>query len=511
MRDIRVKSEYNINKSKLPGIKSMAGFDTYELLLADPVWGPEIKTLVSLQECGDTLPSVVGGAVRDLLIGRPVKDLDIATSTPDTARNLASAFAGKTNRRLVEYTHEQAIYRVVGQDCPQVDFTDPVGGTREKDLQRRDFTINAMAIGLFGEDKGKIFDPANGLADIGKKIIRTTSPEIFDEDPLRLLRAFRFAAQLGFEIDPGTLKEINHRSLKLRHVAGERIQLELLQALDPDGADKIILLMDSNGVLRTLFPELILQKGVTQNDYHHLDVWEHTIESIRQLEKLLGVEDEVLKLYEGRIREYIDLEYPSGHSRRSLLKLGMLLHDIAKPHCKEIKDDGRITFIGHERLGADIVREYLNYLKFPGYERDFMCALIEGHLRPGFLIPKNTERPRVAYRFFRDYDDAAVGIILVSLADRYSAQGEMVTDEVNERHCKAADYLLDSFYNRTEIVVRPPQLIDGGTIMHELKIPPGPMIGHLLRQVAEAQVMGEVETEEAALELCKRLAKNGLG
>jgi poly(A) polymerase len=476
----------------------------YEILLDDPVWGHEIRTLVSQPECESSMPVVVGGAVRDLLLGRKIKDLDISVAHPDTARGLATSFAEKTNRRLVEYSHEQTIFRVTGADQPQVDFTDPVGGTRESDLIRRDFTINAMAVGLIGNEKGILFDPTGGQNDLEKIIIRATAPEVFDDDPLRLLRAFRFAAHLKFAIDPGTLEEIKIRAIKLRDVAGERIQLELCATLDPDGADEIILLMDDHGIIRTLFPELSMQKGVLQNAYHHLDVWEHTIDSVRKIEKILRLEDPALEPYADKLNEYIGLEYPSGHSRRSLIKLGMLLHDIAKPHCRAIRDDdGRITFIGHERRGADFVRDYFTHYKFPGYERDYVCALVEGHLRPGFLIPKNTERPKVAYRFFRDYEDAAVGIILVSLADRLAAQGEMVTEEINERHRKAADYLLDSLYNRTELVVRPPQLIDGGTIMHELRIPPGPMIGHLLRRVAEAQVMGEVKTKEEALEYCR--------
>ncbi|MCX6647072.1 MAG: hypothetical protein NTY09_12070, partial [bacterium] len=210
----------------------MPARNPYEILLNDPVWGREIRTLVSLPECESSLPVVVGGAVRDLLLGRKIKDLDISVASPETARGLASSFAEVTNRRLVEYSHEQTIFRVTGADQPQVDFTDPVGGTREADLIRRDFTINAMALGLVGTEKGILIDPTGGQYDLKNKIIRATSPEVFDDDPLRLLRAFRFAAHLGFAIDPGTLQEIKIRAIKLRDVAGERIQLELCATLD---------------------------------------------------------------------------------------------------------------------------------------------------------------------------------------------------------------------------------------------------------------------------------------
>jgi tRNA nucleotidyltransferase/poly(A) polymerase len=481
------------------------GKNLYEKLTSDPVWGPECATVSELKGCSDARPAVVGGAVRDLILERPISDLDIATAIPDTARMLAKSFAEATGRSLVEYTHKQTIYRVVGHAQPQVDFTDPIGGTREADLKRRDFTINAMALGLMGKQKGVLDDPMSGLDDLNSGIIRMTSPQTFDDDPLRLLRAFRFAAQLRFEIDSATFREIESRPLKLRDIPGERIQLELLETLIPHGAAAQIEKMDFAGIIRTLFPELVLQKNLEQNDYHHLDVWEHTLESISQLERVLDIEEEVLKPWEEKITEYIDFEYSSGHSRRSLMKLAMLLHDIAKPHCRGRREDGRITFIGHERLGSDYCRDYLDRLRFPRYERNYVCGLIEGHLRPAVFSREEPTRPRAAYRFFRDYEDAALGIILMSLADRLAAQGPKVTEEINERHRGAVAYLLECLFDRTELVVRPPQLVDGVTLMHELDIEPGPLVGHLLRRVQEAQVTGNVTTEEEALEYCRKI------
>jgi len=477
----------------------------YDRLLADPVWGPECRVISGLSGSTRARPAVVGGAVRDLLLGRRIKDLDIATAIPDSARTLAKEFAGVTRRTLVEYTHKQTIYRVVGPGQPQVDFTDPIGGTREADLRRRDFTINALALGLVGNEKGVLDDPTDGLADLESKIVRMGNPDVFDDDPLRLLRAFRFAAQLGFEIDSATLRSIEIRPLKLRDVAGERIQLELLETLDPDGAAEHADRMDSAGLLRPLFPELALQKGLEQNDYHHLDVWEHTLEALRQIERILRIEERFLLPYADRIREYAGYEYPSGHTRRMLIKLAVLLHDIAKPHCRGVREDGRITFIGHERRGGDLCREHLEYLRFPRYERAFICALIEGHLRPAVFSREDASRPRVAYRFFRDCEDAALGIMMVSLADRLAAQGRLVTDEVNARHRAAIAYLLECLFTRTEMVVRPPQLLDGATLIHELGIEPGPLVGHLLKRVQEAQVMGEISTREAALEYCRAI------
>jgi hypothetical protein len=144
-------------------------------------------------------------------------------------------------------------------------------------------------------------------------------------------------------------------------------------------------------------------------------------------------------------------------------------------------------------------------LRFPAYERDFVCRVVQGHLRPSALCREGADRLRIAYRFFRDYDDSALAIALVSLADRLSAQGPRVSEEVNRRHREAISFLLKSLFDRTEIVVRPPTIIDGGTLIHELGLEPGPIIGHLLRRVQEAQVTGEVSTKEEALELCRKV------
>jgi len=483
----------------------MTANDAYKKLLADEVWGPECRVLSELPESESAKPAVVGGAVRDLMLGRAISDLDIATSHPDTAGVLAEAYANATHRKLVEYSHEQTIYRVVGRGTPQVDFTDPVGGTRDADLERRDFTINALALGLVGDEKRAVLDPTGGLKDIESKTVRMTSFHVFIDDPLRLLRAFRFSAQLGFAIDEGTIEAIKTHAIKLRDVAVERIQLELLAMMEPDGLADQVLLMETVGLTRVLFPELIMQKGVEQNDYHHLDVWEHTVDSLRQIEKVLGFDEEVLVPYKEKIVEYIEHRFPSGHSRKSLIKLAMLLHDIAKPHCRAVREDGRVTFIGHERRGADIVGDHLTHLRFPIHERDLVCRYIAGHLRPAILGRDEPDRPRVAYRFFRDYEDASLGIIMIALADRLAAQGKLVTPKILDRHRQAVSFLLDCLYNQTEIVVRPPQLIGGGTLIHELGLEPGPMIGHLLKRVQEAQVMGEVKTREDALNFCREI------
>jgi len=479
--------------------------EAYKKLINDPIWGAECELIANIPHSMDAMPAVVGGAVRDLLMDRPVKDLDIATAHSGTARDLAAEFASVTGRRLIEYAHGQEIFRVVAKGTPQVDFTDPVGGTREADLIRRDFTINAFALEMTSENKGEFSDPTGGIEDIENRIIRMTSESVFKDDPLRLLRAFRFASLLDFQIDDETQKAISRHATGLRRTAGERIQLELCEIFSNDNIAGWIELMDDTGVLDILFPELSMQKGMEQNDYHHLNVWEHSLEAVRQIEGVFKLKEKILVPYKAKIEEYLNHVYPSGHLRLSLLKIAALLHDIAKPHCRAEREDGRVTFIGHERRGADLVREHFTRLKFPSYERDFVCTIIEGHLRPILLGSNETEKPRVAYKFFRDYEDASLGIILLSLADRFAAQGKKINQEHLDRHLKTMAYFLDCLFNKTDIIVKPPQLIDGGTLIHEFGIVPGPMIGHLLRRVQEAQVMNEVSTRDDALDYCRKI------
>ncbi|MFH1675493.1 MAG: HD domain-containing protein, partial [bacterium] len=461
--------------------------------------------IINLAKSGSYHPLVVGGAVRDLILDRKISDIDIVTEKSGTAKKLASDFARATNRKLIEYTHEQTIYRVVAQNQPQIDFTDPVGGTLESDLARRDFTINAMALDLTGENAGVIVDPSNGLDDLKNGIIRMSNENVFDDDPLRMLRAFRFAAELGFKIDPDTFDAIKPRVVKLGGVAGERIQLELLAIMAPDGLSDRIIPMDDAGIWDVLFPEIGKQKNCDQNAYHHLNVWEHSLETIRELEKILTFDEKIFEPFRERLREYIDYVYPSGHKRVSLMKLAMFLHDIAKPHCKGAREDGRITFIGHEKLGSEFVYDYLDRLKFPNYEKDFVRDIIKGHLRPIAVSMEQANKFKAAYGFVKAYGDTSTAITIISLADRYSAQGPLVTEEINDSHREAVRFLLECFYERSGVAVRPPQIIDGNTLIKELKIQSGPIIGYLINRVREEQVMGQLKTKEDALEFCRRI------
>ena len=477
----------------------------YNKLLADTVWGPECRLIIDLARSGSFRPLVVGGAVRDLILDRKISDIDIVTEKSGTAKKLASDFARASNRKLIEYSHEQTIYRVVAQNAPQIDFTDPVGGTLETDLLRRDFTINSMALALTGENAGVIIDPSNGLKDLSNGIIRASNENVFDDDPLRMLRAFRFAAELGFKIDIATFDAIKPKVAKLGGVAGERIQLELLAIMAPDGLSERIMSMDDTGIWNVLFPEIGKQKNCDQNAYHHLDVWRHSIESIRELERILKLDEKILAPFKERLREYVDYVYPSGHKRVSLMKLAMFLHDIAKPHCKGAREDGRITFIGHEKLGSEFVYEYLDRLKFPNYEKDFVRDIIKGHLRPIAVSMEQANKFKAAYGFVKAYGDTSTAITLVSLADRYAAQGPLVTEEINDSHRDAVKFLLECFFERSGVAIRPPQIIDGNTLMRELKIESGPIIGYLINRVHEEQVMGQLKTTEDALEFCRRI------
>lgn len=484
--------------------------NAYSLLMRDPRWSGNINAISNLPSAPVAMPAIVGGAVRDAVLGRSIRDIDIATGSPGTAGKLARQFAESTGSHYVEYSHHQTIYRVVAKDEPQFDFTDPVGGDRESDLKRRDFTINSMALEIIGTGKGILIDPCGGMGDLQKKIVRINNPDVLDNDPLRMLRAFRFSGELGFSIDPGTIDEIKKRVPLLRNVSGERIQLELLLALEPENAAGRILELADSGILFTLIPELSMQVDVGQNSYHHLDVWRHTLEVVRIFEKVLSLEDDLLQPYRDRLDEYINFKYQSGHSRRSLMLLGALTHDIAKPHTKETREDGRITFIGHERLGAEFMKEILDRLRFPHYEIDFIKDMIQGHLRPGMITHEKKSRPKIAYRFFRDFEDAAVAIILLSIADRSAAQGEMVTEEINRRHLESVSFLLECYYDKTDIVVRPPTLIDGTVLIEKLNLEPGPIIGNLLNRVAEAQVMGEISTPDEALAFCRAITLSEL-
>ena len=306
----------------------------------------------------------VGGVVRDRLMGRELNDLDLVTT--GDAQAAARAVAGAVGAAVFPLSEEFGGWRVVPRERGwQVDITPLAGEGIETDLARRDLTINAIAcpmadaIGAPGEGPlpdASLIDPHSGAADIAARNLRAVGALAFAEDPLRVARLARFACGFGFGIEPATLELAKRSAAGLSEVAGERVFSELLGILGSDDPAEGIEVLKRSGGLGAVMPEADEIDSVDQSVYHHLDVWEHTLETLRIAADL---ERDPSKL--GPAAEaasaLLSEELGDGASRWTVIRLTLLMHDIAKGRTRTVFEDGRVGFPGHDVLGASMSAE----------------------------------------------------------------------------------------------------------------------------------------------------------
>lgn len=452
----------------------------------------------------------VGGFIRDGLLGRQTRDVDLAVAVPalPLARELAQALEG----HFVPLDQEHQVARVVvGPPRKTHDAASPwhldlatLTGDIAQDLARRDFTVNAMAIAIGG---GQVVDPRGGLADLENRLLRAVSPAVFRDDPARLLRAVRLATELGFQIEEATAALAKQEAPLLEGVAGERLREELMRLLGLPGAAPGLRTLDRLGLLSPLFPELDAARGVPQPKEHHWDVFQHSLETVAAADFLMG-EGDGFPAWAGH-----DFPWPpeaaarmaeevSGFPRRALFKLACLLHDVAKPQTKAVQPDGRTRFLGHARQGADIAQSALARLRFSRREREMVAAMITHHLRPTQMSHEELPSRRAIYRFFRDAGEVAEEVLYLSLADHLASRGPELIPEAWRQHTGVIHYVMEE--QRHQEAAPPARLLTGHDIMAAFGLEPGPQVGQLLGKVEEARAAGEVSTPEAALALVRK-------
>lgn len=503
---------------------------------------------------------IVGGFIRDWLLERKTNDVDVAVSGAATtlARKVAKEIGGKfvllndvnNIARVVVVEGEQPGRTPRNQESHgaewHFDFSS-FSGDIESDLARRDFTINAMAVelsqfvtaskatttssqklaSLFAEKRPplKLIDPFSGEEDLKDRIVRAVSEQIFEADAARLLRAVRLAAELDFTIEPNTESLIRRHPQSITEVPGERVREELLRLLALPRAAYYLRYLDKLGLLLALIPELADSKGVEQPTVHFWDVFEHSLQTVAAIEFLIRESDweysndDMLSTvpWSDVIEGHLSQEVSSGSNHKVLLKLGGLLHDIAKPMTKSIDDTGRARFLGHTKQGAAMTANILERLRFSNREIRLVESFVYHHLRPVQMAktgtPKNSESfgneneefptPRAIYRYFRDTGEAGIDILFLALADYLASRGPLVSMEEWKKNCQLVDYILAE-HDRQQAKILPVKLIDGHDIMNTFDLPPGRLVGELLAMVNEAHASGELSTREEALALVRR-------
>jgi len=470
--------------------------------------------------------------VRDRLLGRPYRDVDlIVAGDPGPACREVAAKAGATvvvmdaSRGHLRIAFRSRAGEVAGdRSAPPLAWVDiaPRAGSLVDDLLRRDFTLNALAVPLdrWLDPRGleSLVDPAGGRADLAARVIRQVSSSALGDDPVRTVRACRFAAALGFEIEPETSAAVAAHAPLAAHGAAERLRVELFETIAGRHAVHGIRLLDSHGLLDALLPEVCRGRGVSQpRQHHHWDVFEHSVHTVGEAERLLDRELRSTDAIVTRLAWPKDLE---GHfdevvaddlTRGALLKVAALLHDVAKPETKAVQADGRTRFLGHEERGAEVAAGILRRYRASRRTIAHVSLMVQEHLRPVQL--SDVVRPptaRAIFRYFRDVAPVAVDTVFLAAADYLAARGPMLDPADWQRHADMlGDILRRGFEAQRES--KPSLLFDGYQVQRLLGLPPGPEIGRLLGMLREAEAAGEVQTQEEALDLLREAVREGGG
>jgi poly(A) polymerase len=434
---------------------------------------------------------LVGGAVRDHLLGRETDDLDIALD--GDPRHAARAIAKATGGAAFQLSGAFGAWRVVGPGHGwHVDLVTLRDSDIAADLAARDFTINAMAEPLAG---GDVIDLYGGRADLEARVVRMVSPGALTEDPLRSLRAVRLVTELDLTLDPATGAAVEANVAAIDQVAPERVFGELKRVVTADRARTGIELMDRFGLLEAVLPELHALKGVEQNVFHHADVYEHTLEVLEAVSQLEESDDEIGAI----LREPLGDELTHGGAMR----FAALFHDAAKPATRGVTPDGRVTFIGHDAAGADLARAALRRLRASQRMSDYVAALTLHHLRLGFLVHDTPLDRRAIWRYLRATSPYSAEVTIFTIADRLATRGRNA-DEAIAAHVALAREVLGH-----ALAERPSEpLIRGDELARELGIAAGPQLGELLAQLEEDRFAGAIATREDALERARELTRN---
>ncbi|MDR0645749.1 MAG: HD domain-containing protein [Elusimicrobiota bacterium] len=476
----------------------------------------------------DTAPQAyyVGGILRDGILKRPSRDIDLAlprSQVKDAALKLAKILKGSA----FEMDADFCVWHITAKNGLQIDLSAIIGKNIKEDLKRRDFTINALACpvsalpSLKQKSDGKILltaalnnilDINDGIKDIKNKIIRANSKNVFKEDSLRLLRAYRTAAELGFTIDKNTISLIKKDAAMINDSAGERIQEELKRIFKCKGSKQNLADMDKSALLAAIFPPLEKQKNCARVYYGKGGVFAHTLNVVDRMEFLLGDLKKVFPKYYKKLLPFAQ--------DAALYKTAALLHDIAKPKTAKMLK-GRLRFFHHEERGAEMARHLLKKLRYSSSDTRVICNMIKYHLRPSNLSSNEIITSRGVYNFFKELGEAAIPMLLMCWADyasyitvaqakrliKQSSKPIMTLEEGKKRgalgktlrHMQVVNFLFDKYFNDTEKVVLPRRFIDGNDIMSVLKIPSGKKVGEILEAAAVAQVEGKIADREQAL------------
>jgi len=385
-----------------------------------------------------------------------------------------------------------------------VDITPLQGGSLTADLAARDLTVNAMAVPVSGE--ADLVDPYGGRADLAARRLRAVAPGAFRADPVRILRAARLAEQLGFAIDPQTAAWADAATPELWSKAPERLRDELYRMMCLPRAWRAFDTLDGLGGLGALVPELEQARGLDQSAYHHKDVLGHVLEVVEHCCLLREDPAAVFRSDGAAVAAILAEPVADGLTRGQLLALPGLLHDMAKPATRGELANGRVTFLGHDRLGAEMADALTVRLRTATRVREITVMCVAEHLQLGFLVHWQPLSLRRIDAYLRRTAPAPVEMILLSVADRLATRGPRSQEIQITRHLELARAVMRAHLDlRAREPITSP--IPGDVLAARFGRPPGPWLGELMAEIRAAQLAGPI-TERRALRIADRWVRS---
>ena len=468
---------------------------------------------------------LVGGAVRDALLGRANHDIDLIVATGAIA--LTFDLAHRLGLAAYRLDDERDVGRILVPDnetalsVTTLDIARFRGDSLADDLRARDFTINALALPVTARTADAVIDHHGGLVDLAAGRIRAIHDHSIADDPVRALRAARFVVQLGYAPTEKTVAAIRAAGPLLSgRTSPERIRDELTRLLGTDAPEQGVALLQTWGLLAYALPDVAAMDGVAQSAPHHEGVLPHTLSVLRSLVLVERIVDgapveaawaaevgELLAPFRPALITHLDATLDGGFVGRRLLRWSALLHDVGKPATQTIDQAGRIRFLGHDDAGAALATKLLNRLRFSSEAVRRVRDTVAGHMRPLYLA-NETHPPsrRTVYRYYRALHAAGIDVALLSLADHLATYNGPGPSESWAALLAVVGTLLDTYFNGYSETVAPPRLLNGLEVMELLGMEPGRELGRLLAELEEAQAAGEVATREAAVDFLRQTA-----
>lgn len=464
-----------------------------------------LDTLLQTAESQTVVLYISGGALRDWLLGVSPNDLDFTISYGAAEfLELVKKEYGKGTIVPLGTRHDDTCRLVLDGLSVDVSGFRRGSATIREDLAKRDFTVNALGADfqevLRDDREIELIDPMNGVEDMQKKVIRRC-PGAFSDDPLRMLRAFRFAALLGFEVVPDTLSEIAAKANLIGLSAAERIRYELDEIMTSPRAYPAFMGMDAVGLIEWIMPELYEGHGVSQPPFHHLDVLQHNIFTLDCLEKIIADPGAYFPDNHEAVTSYLlDI------NTLRVIKWAALFHDVGKPATRDILPDkgNRITFYGHDEQGAQKFEEFAERLKWSRTNRERVSRLIGMHMHPfhlcSVLQAEEIVSERAQLKICRKAGENLIGLFLIAMADSMAGQGVDKVEAIEEQLASLFSRLETINRERVIPVLSGPKLLTGHDLIDTLGISPGPDFRGILDALDMAVIEGAVNDREGALD-----------